>query len=128
LRVIFSDCDRTATEFAGRNARLNGFSNFELLAMDWRHPPDAHYPLIIGSDLAFERRHVDAGPVLLTKILAPDGLRLLTDQDRPHAKYLQEELKWAGMEFTTEVMRAGEPGGDRYKGTLYRIRRAKPDS
>jgi ETFB lysine methyltransferase len=125
LRVIFSDCDRTATKFAGKNAQLNGFANFELLPMDWRHPPHTQYSLILGSDLAFERRHVDGVVELLTKTLVPDGLCLLTDQDRPPAQYLREELKLAGLEFTTEMMRAGEPGGHRYKGTLYRIRRAK---
>jgi predicted nicotinamide N-methyase len=123
MRVIFSDCDRTAIQFAARNARLNGFTNFELLPMDWRHPPEAQYSLILGSDLAFERRHVDAVVQLLVKILAPDGLCLLTDQDRPPAPYLREELKWEGLEFTTEMVRAGEPGGERYKGTLYRISR-----
>jgi hypothetical protein len=28
--------------------------------------------------------------------------------------------------YTTEVVRAGEPGGKRVKGTLYRIRHAAP--
>jgi predicted nicotinamide N-methyase len=126
MRVIFSDCDRTATRFAAMNAKLNGFTNFELLPMDWRSPPkNAQYSLILGSDLVFERRHVDPLVELIGKILAPDGLCLLTDQDRPPAQYLRETLTQTGLSFTTEMMRAGEPGGHRYKGTLYRIRHAK---
>src|SRR5262245_3907432 len=50
LRVIFSDYDRTALRFAERNARLNGFSNFELLTMDWRRPPeDLRVPVVLAS-------------------------------------------------------------------------------
>ena len=34
---------------------------------------------------------------------------------------LRDTLTAEGMPFTTQVMRAGEPGGRRLKGTLYRI-------
>src|SRR6058998_3924510 len=36
LRVIFSDYDLTALEFAAANARLNGFTQFRTLPLDWR--------------------------------------------------------------------------------------------
>jgi predicted nicotinamide N-methyase len=122
LRVVFSDCDLTAMRFAGMNAKLNGFTNFELSAIDWRFPPENQaYALILGSDLVYERRHVDPLVNLIAKLLAPDGLCLLTDQDRPPSEYLREVLAASGLRFTTEMMRAGEPGGHRYKGTLYRI-------
>ncbi len=125
MRVVFSDCDRTAMRFAAMNAKLNGFTNFELLPIDWRHPPDdAQFPLILGSDLVYERRHVDPLVNLIDRILAPDGLCLLTDQDRPPSEYLREMLMSSGLKFAAETMRAGEPGGHRYKGTLYRITRA----
>lgn len=122
MRVVFSDCDLTALRFAGMNAKLNGFTNFELLPIDWRHPPEnASFSLILGSDLVYERRHVDPLVSLISKVLAPEGLCLLTDQDRPPSAYLREVLAASGLTFTTEMMRAGEPGGHRYKGTLYRI-------
>jgi predicted nicotinamide N-methyase len=124
LRVIFSDCDRTAVRMAGENATLNGFTNFKLLPMDWRFPPPGlQVPIVLASDLAFERRHVDPLVAVITAVLAPDGLCLLTDQDRPPAPYLREMLSANGLVFTTEMMRAGEPGARRHKGTLYRIRR-----
>jgi hypothetical protein len=50
-------------------------------------------------------------------------LCLWTDQDRPPAKLLREELDRLAWPFTTKIVRAGEPGGERYRGTLYRISR-----
>jgi hypothetical protein len=47
----------------------------------------------------------------------------LTDQDRPPAPYLRETLVANGLTYAAEPMRAGEPGGQRFKGTLYRIQR-----
>jgi ETFB lysine methyltransferase len=122
MRVVFSDCDLTALRFAAMNAKLNGFTNFELLPIDWRYPPENQsYSLILASDLVYERRHVDPLVNLIARLLAPGGLCLLTDQDRPPSAYLREVLAASGLRFTSEMMRAGEPGGHRYKGTLYRI-------
>ncbi len=124
MRVIFSDCDVTAVRFAANNARMNGFTNFETLPMDWRFPPeDRQFSLILCSDLCYERRHVDPLAALIAKMVTPDGLCLLTDQDRPPAPYLRETLVANGLTYAAEPMRAGEPGGQRYKGTLYRIQR-----
>jgi predicted nicotinamide N-methyase len=124
IRIVFSDCDQTAIRFAASNARLNGFRDFEVLAMDWRRPPeDRRFPLILCSDLCYERRHVDPIVALVAKLLTPDGVCLLTDQDRPPAPYLRETIVANGLTYAAESMRAGEPGGQRYRGTLYRIRR-----
>jgi predicted nicotinamide N-methyase len=124
LTVVFSDCDRTALRFAERNARLNGFDRFELLPLDWRFPPeDRRFDLLLASDLCYERRHVDPVVAFIGKVMSPNGMCLLTDQDRPPSAYLREALVAGGLHFDTELMRAGEPGGNRYKGTLYRIRR-----
>jgi predicted nicotinamide N-methyase len=122
LRVIFSDIDATALRFAAGNARQNGFNNFELLQLDWRNPPaNLKVPVILASDLIYERRHVEPLAELIAGILAPDGTALLTDQDRPSAPYLRDALESNGLVFTTQIMRAGSPGGNRFKGTLYRM-------
>jgi predicted nicotinamide N-methyase len=128
MRVIFSDYDRTALRFAAENARLNGFHDYEVLPMDWRHPPvGLQVPVLLAADLIYELRAVSPIVALIKKLLAPDGICLLTDQDRTPAAALREEVLHLGLEFTTQLMRAGEPGGNRYKGTLYRIRH-KPTS
>ncbi len=125
LRVTFSDYDATALDFAARNARLNGFRDFCLLRLDWRRPPDRQFPLILASDLIYESRNVTPVVEVLKKMLAPDGLCLLTDQDRNPAPLLRDTLSREGFHFTTEFARSGQPGL-RVKGTLFRIRRPVP--
>ncbi|HEY1380195.1 MAG TPA: methyltransferase [Gemmataceae bacterium] len=124
LRVIFSDYDATAVGFAANNARLNGLTNFVELPFDWRAPPaDLAVDVVLASDLTYEARHVEPLVALVAKVLKPGGLCLWTDQDRPPAAALKAELGRLGWPVETKVARAGEPGGQRYKGTLYRIRR-----
>jgi predicted nicotinamide N-methyase len=124
LRVTFSDYDATALRFAADNARANGLKDFDTLQMDWRYPPDdLQYPVLLASDLIYEMRNVAPLVALIKKMLEPGGVCLLTDQDRVPSHVLRDTLTAEGLPFTTKVMRAGEPGGRRLKGTLYRIAR-----
>jgi predicted nicotinamide N-methyase len=122
LRVTFSDYDATALSFAANNARRNGYTNFDTLQLDWRYPPaGVSYPLILAADLIYEVRNVPPVVELIKRLLAPGGVCLLTDQDRIPAHVLREVLAKEGLPYTTQMLRAGEPGGRRLKGTLYRI-------
>jgi predicted nicotinamide N-methyase len=122
LRVTFSDYDATALRFASDNARLNGLANFDTLQMDWRYPhPGRRFPILLASDLIYEVRNIEPLVGLIQQMLAPEGVCLLTDQDRVPSHVLEETLTREGLPFTTRMMRAGEAGGRRYKGTLYRI-------
>lgn len=124
LHVIFSDYDATAVGYASNNARLNGFHDFTTLVFDWRDPPtNLQVDVVLASDLTYEARHVEPLVALVQRVLKPGGLCLWTDQDRPPAAALRAELDRLGWPVETKVARAGEPGGQRYKGTLYRIRR-----
>ena len=122
LRVTFSDYDATALRFAADNARANGFNDFDTLQMDWRYPPEnVRFPIILASDLIYEMRNVAPLVALIKTMLEPGGVCLLTDQDRVPSHVLRDTLTAEGLPFTTKIMRAGEPGGRRLKGTLYRI-------
>jgi predicted nicotinamide N-methyase len=122
LRVTFNDYDATALRFARDNAVANGFKDFDTLQMDWRYPPEGvHFPIILASDLIYEMRNVAPLVALVKKMLQPGGVCLLTDQDRVPSHVLRDTLTAEGLPFTTKIMRAGEPGGRRLKGTLYRI-------
>ncbi len=122
LSVTFSDYDPTALRFAADNARLNGGANFRTLQLDWRSPPaDLRAPIILGADLVYEMTIVPPLVAFIKQVLAPDGLCLLTDVDRIPSHLFKETLQTMGLCFTTKMMRAGEPGGRRLKGTLYRI-------
>jgi predicted nicotinamide N-methyase len=122
LRVTFSDYDATALEFAARNARINGYKDFDTLVMDWNHPPQGlKVPVLLASDLIYEPRNVAPLVALIKALLAEEGVALVTDPDRIPAALFSETLQREGLPFTTQRLRAGEPGGDRLKGTLYRI-------
>lgn len=125
LSVTFSDYDATALRFASENAQINGFDNFQLQQLDWNNPPELQFPVLLLSDLLYEQRFVEPVVALIKRMLAPGGLCLLTDQDRPPSSQLREELTRTGLVFTTKVMHAGSPGKGRVKGTLYRIRNGK---
>jgi 2-polyprenyl-3-methyl-5-hydroxy-6-metoxy-1,4-benzoquinol methylase len=123
LKVTFSDCDRTALHFASLNAQSNGFEDFELLPLDWHNPvAERQFPVVLGSDLIYELRNVDPLVGLIRRVLAPDGICLITDENRIPAGVLRAALQEHRLEFTTRVVHASEPGGRRLRGTLYRIR------
>jgi len=123
LKVTFSDYDACALKFAADNARLNGFEDFGLLALDWRQPPaDLRMPLILAADLVYELRNVEPLVDFIKQVLLPEGVCLLTDQDRIPSHALREALTRDRLQYTTQALRVGEPGGRRLKGTLYRIR------
>jgi predicted nicotinamide N-methyase len=124
LKVTFSDYDACALRFAADNARLNGYGDFGRAQIDWRHPPEGlRVPVILAADLIYELRNVAPLVEFVKKVLSPGGLCLLADQDRIPAHALRETLADERLTFTTKVLRAGEPGGRRLKGTLYRITR-----
>jgi predicted nicotinamide N-methyase len=122
LQVTFSDCDETAVAFAAANARLNGFTDFAALPLDLRSPPAGlAFPVVIGSDLMYEQRLVEPLAHFLKAVLAPGGLALITDPDRMSARSFRWAAGQAGLVAEPSFVRAGEPGGDRVKGTLYRV-------
>jgi predicted nicotinamide N-methyase len=122
LQVTFSDYDACALRFAADNARLNGYEEFSLLQLDWRRPPASlRAPVILASDLIYEIRNVAPLVAFVKQVLTPGGMCLLTDQDRIPSHALRQALEQEGLLFTTQFLRAGEPGGRRLKGTLYRI-------
>jgi predicted nicotinamide N-methyase len=124
IDVVFSDYDACALVFAADNARLNGFDRFRTLQLDWRDPPpELKVPLVLGSDLIYEARNVAPLLSCLERVLVPGGRCLITDQDRLSSATFQDSLRQLGWPFTMHPVKAGEPGGRRLKGTLYRIDR-----
>jgi predicted nicotinamide N-methyase len=122
LKVTFSDYDPCALHFAAINARLNGLGDFRTMQLDWRSPPaELRVPVILASDLIYELRNIDPLIAFIKRVLTPGGICLLTDQDRIPAHALRDALDREQLPYTTRIVRAGEPGGRRLKGTLYRI-------
>ena len=123
LRVTFSDLDELAVRFAADNARLNGFRDFATAALDLRCPPPRRFPVVLGSDLMYEPHMAAMLATFLAAALAPGGLALIADPNRDGAKPFAH-LAWkAGLPATPTFARAGVPGGERVKGTVYRVTR-----
>lgn len=122
LKVTFSDHDPCALRYADNNARLNGFEGVETLHLDWRRPPAGRrFSVIFGADLIYETSHAEGLANCVKRLLTPAGVAWLTDLERIPAKSLHAALATEGLRYGTRVVRAGEPGGRRFKGTLYRI-------
>ena len=126
LRVRFTDIDELAVRYAADNARLNGFTAFTTAVLDVRSPPPGLTAnILLGSDLLYEPRMV--GPVVefLATVLAAGGVALIADPDRISARPFRHELREAGLDAEVAFARAGSPGGDRVKGSVYRITRGE---
>ena len=124
LRVTFSDIDELAMSFAAANARLNGFADFATAAIDLRSPlPGLSVPVLLGADLLYEPRMVEPVVAFVAAVLAPGGVALIADPDRVSARPFKWLCQNAGLHIEAAFARAGEPGGERTKGTVYRITR-----
>ena len=124
LRVTFSDIDELAVHFAAENARRNKLTDFTTAAIDLRSPPGGLiFDVILGADLLYEEKLVEPVVNFLKTVLSPTGVALLADPDRIAAKSFGHECRLAGLAVEKAFARAGEPGGERTKGTIYRVRR-----
>jgi predicted nicotinamide N-methyase len=124
LRVTFSDIDELAVKFAAANARLNGFTDFATAAIDLRSPPPGlSTPVLLGADLLYEPRMVEPVAAFIAAVLAPGGVCLLADPDRISARPFRWLCQNAGLTVEAAFARAGEPGGERTRGSVYRITR-----
>ena len=90
-----------ALSFARANAARAGFGALATMEVDWSYPPDAlfleeSFDLIIGADIAYERRHAQQLGALLTRLATPATEVLLADPRRPDASALIELLKNQG--------------------------------
>ena len=122
LRVTFTDIDALAVEYAAANARLNGYRDFGTGVLDVRHPPPGlSAGIILGSDLLYETRLVEPVVGFLAGALTPGGVALIADPDRVSAKPFRHHCREAGLAVEATFARAGSPGGDRVKGSVYRI-------
>jgi predicted nicotinamide N-methyase len=81
-RVDLTDYDVTSVAAARRNAEINGFSSFDAYQLDWRTPPVAKFPVVLGCDLTYEQRNHAPILNLLESVLEPDGCCWLADGGR----------------------------------------------
>lgn len=123
LQVEFTDHDRTPLGFVERSAAANGFDpgRFSASLLDWRHPDDRKYDLILGADITYERRLIPLVASVIAAQLAPGGVALVTDPDRSAAEGFGAAVRAVGL--SLEASHA-ETDGDELgpvRGTVYQI-------
>ena len=122
LRVTFSDIDDFALRFTAENAKLNGFTDFTTQPIDLHNPPEGlKVPVLLGADLLYESRLIEHVATFIDSVLAPNGICLIADPDRLSARPFRGICEDLGLNLESRFARAGEPGGERTKGTIYRI-------
>lgn len=123
LRVRFTDQDRTAFRFIEASARANGFDPalYSTALLDWRSPPDERYPLILGADVTYEKRLVPLVAGVLAKMLASDGLALISDPNRASAEGLGETVRSLGLATEAVAVEGDFEGLGPVRGTIHRV-------
>jgi len=103
-RVVLSDYEQDALDFARYNAVRNLSeeilaSNVTFLQLDWRNLLPSHLPalekfdMIIAADVVYERRNFFPLIDVLTKLLKPDGIAVITEPGRTIGEYFFNLLK-----------------------------------
>ena len=120
-RVTATDWSAPAVELTARNAEANGVE-LEALRCSWQQPDElvlrAPWPLILASDVLYDRGSVDLLLGLLPCLAGPRSEVLIADPDRPPA---EDFLARARGRWDIETARA--PGVPRV--SLHRLR-ARP--
>lgn len=81
--VTFSDHDAQGLATAELNARVNcPATMMEFLPLDFRTPPARTWPLVIASDVIYEKRFVEPLAAFLAAVLAPGGTAVLAEPQR----------------------------------------------
>jgi predicted nicotinamide N-methyase len=88
-RVLATDWSTDAVEATAANAELNGVE-IETLRCSWAEPEPlldrAPWPLVLASDVLYERRNVELMLELLPRLVDETGLVLLADPGRVPAE------------------------------------------
>ena len=120
--VTFSDYDENALSYAARNARLNGNPDPKILPMNWRDPRDHRFDVIIGADLTWDQALVPHVVKVFARMLKPDGVIWLADQNRLIPDYFKALLHESGLRVTRqEPLDLDANWGWDIAGTFYEI-------
>ena len=119
-RVIITDCDADALAFIRASAALNSVTPADVRSLDWRQPPAEQFPLILGSDIIFEKRSHPVLAELLVQCLTPGGQAFFSDQNRTAADAFPRALEAAGLKWDVTAARAKAiPAFDARDGRMF---------
>ena len=118
---LATDWYPVALEFARANARAAGLGDLATMLVDWSAPPEAlraagPFDLIVGADVAYERRHAMQLAPLIAQIATPHTEVIIADPRRPDANGLVGALRDRGWSYRRSERRA--PGRPDEQGSL----------
>ena len=104
LDVLACDYEQDALSFAQYNAALNQMtSRIHFRHLDWRKPDlKEQYPVIIGSDIIYERPNHQPIITLINQTLTPGGMFLVSDPNRSSATPFVESMEQQGYRHTVQ--------------------------
>jgi predicted nicotinamide N-methyase len=96
-KVIFSDYLNEALAFAKYNCELNNINNAAFELLDWRKTEELNkYPIILASDLAYEKRSFEHLAAACKDLLEQNGVMYLSEPKREYAIPFFDLLKESG--------------------------------
>ena len=75
-----------AVQVARANAARNGFPDAAALVLDWYHPPELTFDVLLASDVLYHRDSHDCLLQAIEQMLAPDGICWIGDPGRVNAR------------------------------------------
>ncbi|MCG8569029.1 MAG: protein N-lysine methyltransferase family protein [Spirochaetes bacterium] len=94
-QVIFSDYEEEALQLSEINAQMNKISHYSTLPADWRNFPTIDEPIdiVIGADLLYENRQVDALLATLVSLIHQPVICFLSDPSRDYLPHFINKLE-----------------------------------
>jgi predicted nicotinamide N-methyase len=124
--VLSTDYYEDALDVTRANVFRNLGKHARTRLVDWRHFPDdlGQFDLVFASDVLYEKEYAELLPVILDRVLVPDGLALIADPGRIAAPVFVEACGVNSLRILNKETRPFEVGEIRQKIDLYEIGRA----
>ena len=120
-RVLCTDHEQAALEFARRNARRNACSGVRFRLVDWRRPAlRRRYDCILAADVIYESRSFAPLVSLFKRYLARGGTAVIAEPGRLNAPPFFKLLKQRGFSYRRRIQRVQCDGAHRI--SIYIIR------
>jgi predicted nicotinamide N-methyase len=122
-RVLATDHNEAALDFAAHNARRELGREPETALLDWFSPELGGlgpFDLVFAADVLYERRNAPALAALVPRLLAPGGEAIFADPRRPPAPSFLEAIRARGFLGSTQGS-AVEQDGREIKVLLHRF-------
>ena len=85
-KVVFTDFEHDALQFALHNSQLNGIENGIFVQMDWNTPCfNSKFDVILASDVIYEEENWEPITRLLLNLLVSDGIAIFSEPNRKNA-------------------------------------------